>query len=64
MAGYPEYYKISYSAGERVVTVCDNPKKIPVPSPQEQQQNIQKAKSLFRAMNFKKGETNGFNKMA
>lgn len=62
MAGYPEYCKISYSTGERVLTVCDNPKKIPVPSPQEQ--NIQKAKSLFRAMNFKKGETNGYNKMA
>lgn len=33
MADYPEYYKISYSSGERVVTVCDNPKKIPVTSP-------------------------------
>jgi len=30
MAGYPEYYKISYSSGERVLTVCDNPKLMPV----------------------------------
>ena len=30
MAGYPEYYKISYTSGERVLTVCDNPKLMPV----------------------------------
>ena len=30
MAGYTEYYKISYTSGERVLTVCDNPKLMPV----------------------------------
>jgi hypothetical protein len=30
MAGYPEYCKISYSTGQRVFTVCDSPKKMPV----------------------------------
>ena len=48
MAGYPEYYKISYITGERVLTVCDNPKKMPVTMLKKEKQNTQKAKSLRR----------------
>tara|TARA_R110000824_G_scaffold399274_2_gene604579 strand:- start:968 stop:1168 length:201 start_codon:yes stop_codon:yes gene_type:complete len=56
MAGYPEYYKISYITGERVLTVCDNPKTIPVLSPKKRKTKPQKAKSLHRAAKLSQAE--------
>ena len=41
MVGYPEYCKISYSTGQRVLTVCDSPKKKPVTM-------LKKRKQTFR----------------
>lgn len=50
MAGYPEYYKISYITGQRVLTVCDNPKKMPVTMLKKVKQKPKRPKmdALFR----------------
>lgn len=50
MAGYPEYYKISYITGQRVLTVCDNPNPRPVTTPKKEKQKPKRPKmdALFR----------------
>ena len=56
MAGYPEYYKISYITGERVLTVCDNPNPMPVTIRKKRKTKTQKAKSLHRAAKLSQAE--------
>ena len=47
MAGYPEYYKISYITGERVLTVCDNPKPPPIGMLKKEKQKPKKLLSII-----------------
>jgi hypothetical protein len=52
MAGYPEYYKISYTSGQRVLTVCDNPKPPPIGILRKEKQKPKKTAKYYSVWLF------------